>query len=61
MSETTRAPNAIHIQAPHFTAAVVLARTTVVRAPPILRYMIGWHAEQVLKYAKEKGWKAAWL
>jgi len=51
----------IHIEAPHFTAAVVLARTTVIRAPPILKYMIGWHAERVLSYAKQKGWKAAWI
>jgi hypothetical protein len=30
----------------------------VILAAPILKYMLGWTAKRVLKYAAKKGWKA---
>lgn len=29
----------------------------VIKAPPILKYMIGWSLEKVENYCKKKGWK----
>lgn len=46
----------ICIDAPHFCAAVVVENGVVVRAAPILRYMLGWDRAKVLGYAKRKGW-----
>ncbi|WP_157787984.1 hypothetical protein [Bradyrhizobium elkanii] len=46
----------IIIDAPHFYAAVVVGQTNrVIRAAPILRYMIGWDRQRVLAYADRKG------
>lgn len=56
------------IHAPHFTAAVEIAplkdgdgdvtgEWTVDNAAPILRYMMGWRAESVMKYVDRKGWE----
>jgi hypothetical protein len=51
----------ICIDAPHFCAGVVVdERGTVVRAAPIVRYMIGWPAKRVTAYAGRKGWKAVY-
>lgn len=48
----------IIIDAPHFHAAVVIDDRTlrVVRAAPILRYMIGWDRQRVIAYAAKHGW-----
>lgn len=48
----------IIITAPHFVAAVILdpRARIVIRAAPILRYMLGWTEERVVDYLKFKGW-----
>jgi hypothetical protein len=52
----------IIIDAPHFYAAVVIDKTNqVVRAAPILQYMIGWDRQRVLAYADRKSWRATWI
>jgi len=48
----------IRIEAPHFVAAVVLGPLgRVVRAAPIVAYMIGWLEPQVTAYCRHKGWE----
>jgi hypothetical protein len=47
----------IIIDAPHFNAAVVLDQGVVVRAAPILKYMVGWTAARVVRYCFRKGWQ----
>lgn len=48
----------IIIDAPHFNAAVVLDDNgVVVRAAPILKYMLGWTAARVVRYCFRKGWQ----
>jgi len=49
------------ITAPHLTAGVVYQRLPngmelVVRAAPILKYMIGWREEKVAAYCRTKNW-----
>jgi hypothetical protein len=56
----------IRIEAPHFTAAVDLTYNArreppgrvVVKAAPILRYMLGWPESRVFDYCATKGWRA---
>ena len=47
----------IRIDAPHFCAAVVLDSDIVVRAAPILKYMLGWSRWRVADYCRNKGWR----
>lgn len=47
------------IAAPHFTAGLVLVDDVVTVAAPILRYMIGWNADTVRSYVRNRGWKIA--
>ena len=49
-------PDLIRIEAPYFVAGVLLRDGRVYEAAPIVKYMKGWTAEQVLQYAKKKGW-----
>lgn len=43
---------------PDFCAGVVLdGRGIVVRAAPIIRYMIGWTEARVVRYARQRGWR----
>jgi hypothetical protein len=49
----------LSVVAPHFTASVVLKKDNVVRAAPILSYMIGWSSAKVDRYAASKGWMLA--
>ena len=44
------------VTAPHFVAGVVLENNTVVRAAPILKYMMGWSWRQVRHYCICKHW-----
>ena len=46
----------MQILGPHFVAGVVLKNNTVVRAAPILKYMIGWSQQRVMQYALHKHW-----
>lgn len=48
------------IVAPHFVAGFEgAARTGVVRAAPIIRFMLGWTGRQVASYCRRKGWKVS--
>jgi hypothetical protein len=48
----------IRVEAPHFVAGVILDhKQVVIRAAPILKYMIGWKKHKVLGYCVQKGWK----
>lgn len=47
----------IRILAPHFVAAVIVDNDVVVRVAPIVKYMLGWSADEVREYARLKGWK----
>lgn len=47
----------VRIEAPHFVVGVILENYHVVKAPPIVRYMIGWTYDRVVQYARQKGWK----
>lgn len=47
----------IRIVAPHFVAGVVLLDDCVVRAAPILKYMMGWSRCRIELYCERKGWK----
>lgn len=50
----------IRIEAPHFVAGAVLdERGFVVRAAPIIRYMIGWPEIKVYNYCRRKSWHAS--
>jgi hypothetical protein len=49
----------IRIEAPHFTAGVVLRDGIVVRAAPIVSYMRGWSQARVRSYCERKGWEAS--
>ena len=49
-------PHLISIDAPHFSAGVVLEKDVVVRAAPIIGYMKGWTSVEVSRYAAKKGW-----
>lgn len=46
------------IVAPHFVAGIVIEDGKVVRAAPIVRYMLGWSEDRVREYVNRKGWKA---
>lgn len=47
----------IRISAAHFVAGLVLDENdVVVRAAPILKYMIGWSWQRVLHYCTIKRW-----
>jgi len=45
------------IEAPHFTAGIVLQDDIVVETAPILKYMKQWGRDQVRDYCRSKGWK----
>jgi len=48
----------VSIDAPHFNAGIVIERGFVVRAAPILGYMVGWDHERASAYLGGKGWRA---
>lgn len=43
----------VRIEASHFVAGIIVGE----RAAPILKYMIGWPTEKIIKYCQKKGWK----
>jgi hypothetical protein len=49
----------IVLSAPTFTAAVVLENGIVVRAAPIVAYMMGWDRRRVLGYAHKRNWRSS--
>lgn len=44
--------------APHFVAGLEMSGGTVVRAAPIIAYMVGWTRDEVRSYVHRKGWTA---
>lgn len=47
----------MQLTAPTFCAGLVLNGTIVIRAAPIIAYMIGWQAARVRLYVERRGWK----
>jgi hypothetical protein len=45
------------IEAPHFTACLVLKADVVVIAADIVRFMGGWPRDRVRDYCHQKGWR----
>jgi len=47
------------IKAPSFTAGFELAPVsdTVIRAAPIIKYMVGWPLVRVMETCVQRGWK----
>jgi hypothetical protein len=45
-----------------YCAGVVIENDTVIEAAPIIKWTIGWHRYQLLKYFRERGHKieAVW-
>jgi hypothetical protein len=50
----------VRIVAPHFVCGVEIdpATAVVVRAAPIVGYMVGWTARRVREYVDRKQWEA---
>lgn len=46
----------IQIQAPHFTAAVVIRDKRCIAAAPILKWAVGQSEAQLIQYFGRKGW-----
>lgn len=46
----------IRISASHFVAGLVLVDDFVVRAAPIVKYMLGWTGGMVDNYCSYRGW-----
>jgi hypothetical protein len=46
----------VRIVAPHFVAGVEADNGRVVRAAPILHYMLGWTGGRLASYCARKGW-----
>lgn len=44
------------IDSGYFFAGVIVENGVVVRAAPILRYMLGWDQERVISYIEYKEW-----
>lgn len=52
------APLLVRIETPHFVAGLEIEGGRVVRAAPILKYMVGWPATRVREYAHRRAWRA---
>jgi hypothetical protein len=46
----------VRITAPHFVACLEASGGVVVRAAPIINYMLGWDGRRVARYSDSKGW-----
>lgn len=46
----------VRITAPHLVAGLQARDGRVVRAAPILRYMLGWDGSRLADYCERKGW-----
>jgi hypothetical protein len=46
----------VRVLGPNFTAGLVVRDERVVRAAPILSYMIGWPVERVVALTRRRGW-----
>lgn len=45
------------IESSFFVAAITLRNGKVTKAAPIVKYMIGWEAVDVLRYGNKRKWK----
>lgn len=59
MEKSVSSANSVFsIDAPYFCASGVFdENSSVIRAAPIIKYMIGWTSNKVLKYCEDKKWK----
>jgi len=46
----------IRIVGPNFVAGLIISNDHVIRAAPILGYMIGWPTEKIIALAQRHGW-----
>jgi hypothetical protein len=46
----------VRISAPNFTAGLVIKDDHVIRAAPILNYMIGWPVKRIVALAQRREW-----
>jgi len=46
----------VRVVGPNFIAGAVVREGRVVRAAPILGYVIGWPVERVIALARRRGW-----
>jgi hypothetical protein len=44
------------IKAPHFCAGGEIKNRIIIKAAPIIKYMIGWKAEKLSDFCKRKKW-----
>lgn len=51
----------VQIQAPHFTAGLVIQQGRVGEAAPIMGYMKGWYWSEVLHYCERKHWTVRYV
>ena len=49
----------VRIVGPDFVVGVIIERGRVVRAAPIVAYMIGWTGPRVSMYVAKRGWSRA--
>lgn len=47
----------VSIDAPHFNAGLILRNGKVVKAPPNLKYMLGWDNSKIVSYCIMNDWK----
>jgi hypothetical protein len=45
------------IDAPHFYCGVLRNNDRVIRAAPIVRYLLGWNADRLKRYCAKRGWR----
>jgi hypothetical protein len=45
------------VEAPRFTAGLVLHDNVVIKTAPIARYMVGWSLDKLRKHCERKQWK----
>lgn len=49
----------MRVEGPSFVAGLDVKRGVVIRAAPIVRYMLGWTLHRVQEYAYRRGWKVS--
>jgi hypothetical protein len=47
----------LRILGPDFVAGLIVDGKRIVRAAPVIRYMIGWTVQQVAARCAQKGWE----
>jgi hypothetical protein len=57
MAKTLRGAILVRITAPHVVAGIVALDGKMIRAAPIVAYMMGWDGRKLSRYCDRKGWK----